>query len=566
MFVGSFSYAKNTTLRALPHVFAASKKRYVPPKNNGRLQIAANSYEVIFDGERNNGAVLQTQEQQQSQEQREKEQETKQITILFAHANGFHKEVWEPVINKLAQENLFDSWNLKMWAMDCYNSGDSAVLNGRFLPDSFNWKDYALDLLSVIDEAKLQKPLIGVGHSLGGILAETLRPGTFSSIVTVEPVIYPASANKDPGYGWASKRKDIWENKEEASKFFHSKPFYKEWNPHALELHIKYGLRELPNGQVTLKCPKLQEHATDLVSFSECFEALSIIKIPLLYIAGEKSDLNDQKTRELNTSKLLFGELAVVSDARHLVQNTSTQHHSLLRENETTPYPNNHRYARSSLTPLQERLPRYTPSFSLPPRYSRLDPMSEMMAIRKQSHYKILQNEIIRDDGRIFHFYLANPGDEYDDSQIWSERLIIETIEEKFIKINNDHVSLERSKSKLCGRRKMKFLFGGSEWRWISEGNRFIFQAVFRNPCNEKEIWPLGHLEKCSRSLVFCQGRLCTMYMIDELEIIVLMTALLLTVDKEKIIKGKLSKWSRRLINSRNDINQHNEDVNAKLA
>ncbi|CAG8593819.1 6511_t:CDS:2 [Ambispora leptoticha] len=249
-----------------------------------------------------------------------------------------------------------------------------------------------------------------------------------------------------------------------------------------------------------------------------------------------------------------------------MVQNISTpHHHSLIRENETTSYSNNHRYVRSSLTSFQDRLPRYTPSFSLPPRYSRLDPMSEMMAIKKQSHYKILQNEIIRDDGRMFHFYLANPADEYDDSQIWSERLIIETIEKKFVKINNEHVVLERTKSKFSRRRKMKFLFGGSEWRWISEGNRFIFQAVFRNLCNEKEIWSLGHLEKCSRSIVFRQGRLCTMYMVDELEMIMLMTALLLTVDKEKIIKRKLSKWSRRLIHSRTDKNQHDENARTKL-
>ncbi|CAG8593838.1 6512_t:CDS:2 [Ambispora leptoticha] len=309
---------KKAALKVLSHVFAASKKRHVPPKNSGKLQIAANLYEVEFD----ETVLLTDQQMLQKQEQQRKEQEKKQVTLLFAHANGFHKEIWEPVLKKLTQEYHFDSWDIKLWAMDCYNSGDSAVLNEAFLPDSFSWKDYALDILSVIDEAKLQKPLIGVGHSMGGssmIIAENLRPGTFSSVVVIDPVIFPAYINIKSGYLWANKRKDIWTNREEASKFLRPKPLYKEWNSHAFELHIEHGLRELPTGKVTLKCPRLQEHATNGPLVAGCFEMLSSIKIPVLYIAGEESTTNTQEIRELNTSKLPFGELAVVSDAGHLV-------------------------------------------------------------------------------------------------------------------------------------------------------------------------------------------------------------------------------------------------------
>ncbi|CAG8530141.1 14319_t:CDS:2 [Ambispora leptoticha] len=63
-------------------------------------------------------------------------QQLRPSPIIFIHANGFHKEVWEPVLNKLAQEYHFNSWDIKMWVMGCYNSGDSAVLNEAYLPDS----------------------------------------------------------------------------------------------------------------------------------------------------------------------------------------------------------------------------------------------------------------------------------------------------------------------------------------------------------------------------------------------------------------------------------------------
>lgn len=45
--------------------------------------------------------------------------------IIFTHANGFHKEIWEPVISRLSPP-----WaNSDMYAFDCRNQGDSAVLN-----------------------------------------------------------------------------------------------------------------------------------------------------------------------------------------------------------------------------------------------------------------------------------------------------------------------------------------------------------------------------------------------------------------------------------------------------
>jgi hypothetical protein len=80
------------------------------------------------------------------------------INMILAHAAGFHKEIWEPII-KLLLNN--DSLNIdKIFAFDCYNHGDSAVLNEQVLPDTFRWWDYAYDTLQVIDYAQIKKPLV----------------------------------------------------------------------------------------------------------------------------------------------------------------------------------------------------------------------------------------------------------------------------------------------------------------------------------------------------------------------------------------------------------------------
>ncbi|KAF8929054.1 hypothetical protein BGZ58_009196 [Dissophora ornata] len=129
--------------------------------------------------------------------------------IIFAHANSFHKEMWEPVMGRLSPRWTGND----MYAFDCRNQGDSAVLNKDVLEDTFDWYSYATDILKIVDTFDLKKP-IGVGHS---ILAELLRPGTFSAIVAIDPTMFPKVAMYlNAGYPMAQitlKRRDTWKDK-----------------------------------------------------------------------------------------------------------------------------------------------------------------------------------------------------------------------------------------------------------------------------------------------------------------------------------------------------------------
>ncbi|KAH7049511.1 hypothetical protein BKA57DRAFT_460171 [Linnemannia elongata] len=51
-----------------------------------------------------------------------------------------------------------------MYAFDCLNQGDSAVLNKDVLEETFDWYSYAEDILQFVDAFDLKKP-IGVGHT-----------------------------------------------------------------------------------------------------------------------------------------------------------------------------------------------------------------------------------------------------------------------------------------------------------------------------------------------------------------------------------------------------------------
>lgn len=60
----------------------------------------------------------------------------KGFTLILTHGTGFHKEVWEPII-----ERIFTTENakpdglpiLEAWAIDAPNHGDAAALNAHLL-------------------------------------------------------------------------------------------------------------------------------------------------------------------------------------------------------------------------------------------------------------------------------------------------------------------------------------------------------------------------------------------------------------------------------------------------
>ena len=58
------------------------------------------------------------------------------ITLIFAHATGFHKEQWEPTLDDLYTLLATNSGSVKvrdMWSIDAPNHGDAAILNEKAL-------------------------------------------------------------------------------------------------------------------------------------------------------------------------------------------------------------------------------------------------------------------------------------------------------------------------------------------------------------------------------------------------------------------------------------------------
>ncbi|KAF7762184.1 hypothetical protein Agabi119p4_8777 [Agaricus bisporus var. burnettii] len=225
------------------------------------------------------------------------------LTLFLAHANGFHKEAWEPTIKlllNLPSGELVD----EIWACDAVQHGDSALLNQESLGLTFDWADNGRDILNFlhyfIPSSANDSPLpthlprvspqeiqhrkthglkhrtfMGIGHSYGGCSAAVAaleHPELFSSLMLIDPVILEPYATKELELSnprvnvnviGALNRRETWPSKEEALASFKKKPFFQRWDPEVLQTYVEYALyntKDIQGRQAAmLKMPGLQE-------------------------------------------------------------------------------------------------------------------------------------------------------------------------------------------------------------------------------------------------------------------------------------------------------------------
>lgn len=224
------------------------------------------------------------------------------ITLVAAHATGFHKEIWETtfryIISSMESSHRLDIDEI--WAIDAVNHGDSALMNQSKYSDVFEWSDHSRDILNFMvnylpnmiaggcDPTLSQVPeeisrhrlengfdsrvVVGLGHSFGGctLMRTALHaPRLFSSLIMVDPVMYPSYAFRGQYIGQLIKgalsRRDQWPDREAAKAGLLKSPFFKAWHPDVLSDYLKFGIYECQDG-VRLKCSGHQEGVT----FGEC--------------------------------------------------------------------------------------------------------------------------------------------------------------------------------------------------------------------------------------------------------------------------------------------------------
>lgn len=205
--------------------------------------------------------------------------------VLFLHPTGFHAHVWEPFAEHLSRR-------FRCLSLDTRGHGDSDK------PGIYGWTDFADDLEGALDALGLSG-VTGVGHSAGGTsitIVSSRRPELFSRAVLIDPILFfgPGALPEQPDspmQAAARRRRAEWPSREAAIENYASKPPFDGWDRRLLELYVRHGVYDQPDGTVVLKCSGEDEAIMygwgPRPLHSE--EFLRKVNCPALLISGEQS-------------------------------------------------------------------------------------------------------------------------------------------------------------------------------------------------------------------------------------------------------------------------------------
>lgn len=216
--------------------------------------------------------------------------------IQFLHANAYTPGCYTKFFTGLKDYKITAPAQRPLWA-----GSDASKL-----------KKWHLFVDDIVDHmvAKNRKGVIGMGHSMGGVvtlLASVRHPELFSRIVLIDPVILPGSITSllsylpyslitriNPMVKIAAKRRDTWANRKDAELYFLTKKVYQRFDSDVLQDFINYGLTESKDG-VRLAYPREWESAV-YASAPNLWQVLKKVPCPITIIRAEHSDvINDER-------------------------------------------------------------------------------------------------------------------------------------------------------------------------------------------------------------------------------------------------------------------------------
>jgi pimeloyl-ACP methyl ester carboxylesterase len=218
--------------------------------------------------------------------------------IHLAHANGFPPATYEPLTAALiGNHHVIGLPARPLWPS----------LPGIPTPDSVpTWHPLAGDLIAALDDLGLSD-IVGVGHSLGGVLtmwAAIQRPDLFRAVVLIDPVILPPSRlralrllrlvrlqHRLPIAQAAMRRRRTWPTRQACYDHLVGKPFFARWPAASLEAYVKAGTRETidPHDGVELVYPPEWEAHIFATTPTGIWRDIPRLRTPVLAMRGEHS-------------------------------------------------------------------------------------------------------------------------------------------------------------------------------------------------------------------------------------------------------------------------------------
>jgi pimeloyl-ACP methyl ester carboxylesterase len=260
--------------------------------------------------------------------------------LHLAHANGF-----PPGSYKLLAEHLAERYHVVGLPARPLWPGSR--------PESVSsWQPMASDLIDMLDR-RGRRDIIGVGHSLGGVLtmwAASWRPDLFRAVVLIDPVILPplwlamlrllrrvGLDHRQPLVQGALHRRRTWPSRRACYEHYAGKSFFASWPPGSLRAYVKWGTRERPDGLVELAYPREWEAHIFATTPVDVWPSIPDLQIPALVMRGEHTRTFLPASQARMERLLPHARFVVVPDSGHMLPlerpaDTAAEVHAFLQD------------------------------------------------------------------------------------------------------------------------------------------------------------------------------------------------------------------------------------------
>lgn len=232
--------------------------------------------------------------------------------VVLVHATGFCRGVWIPVVVDASQ--LGTSMSAQMMDQRAHGAALGAGVS--------DWWQLGADVLRVVGG---RKP-IGVGHSSGAaalVLAELIQPGTFRSLVLIEPVLPPPPheyLEDHPLAQLASRRRPHFASRQAAADNYRGRGPFAGWDERALRGYLACALIGSPDGSVTLACdPDDEADFYRSANAHGAYSRLGELNLPIKVVYGtESADFGPAFFMDI-AARIAGAEAVAVAGTNHFV-------------------------------------------------------------------------------------------------------------------------------------------------------------------------------------------------------------------------------------------------------
>jgi pimeloyl-ACP methyl ester carboxylesterase len=245
--------------------------------------------------------------------------------LHFLHANGYPPECYQPLFAHL--QNQYHVFGMKL----------RPLWDGQNKDDFQDWHPYSDDLLRFLSDHTVD-PVIGVGHSIGGIVtlrAALRNPQKFRALILIDPVLFVPSflvgwnfiraiglgEKTHPLIPAARRRRREFSDLDILFRSYRSKSVFRYMSDESLKAYITgitkpkadggYELAYTPEWETHIYLTGMRDH--------DLWRGLQKLEIPTLIIRGNETDTFLPNAERLVKKKNPKIQIHTMKNATHIL-------------------------------------------------------------------------------------------------------------------------------------------------------------------------------------------------------------------------------------------------------